>query len=148
METQTHEAGRPERRRDGDGGGHSVTPVVETFMTALVQVESAHALQLMVDLFTDDAELSNLGRPLEAKGRVGAWRFWEGYLAQFRDIHSKVTRVIEADDAAALEWRAVGQLPNGHPIRYTGVTVLTLNAGKIRRFRSYYDSAAFLTRHG
>ena len=70
--------------------------------------------------------------------------FWRDYRAVFRSIKSEFTHVIEGKDGAVLEWVSRGQLLNGEPVEYKGVSVLETGNDRIRRFRTYYDSAVFL----
>jgi hypothetical protein len=52
--------------------------------------------------------------------------------------------VREAEGLAVLEWESEGTLPGGEPIRYPGVSVIEFADGRVGRFSTYYDSAAFL----
>lgn len=45
---------------------------------------------------------------------------------------------------SVLEWVSKGTLSTSEEITYRGVSVLELSHGKVHRFRTYYDSAAFL----
>jgi ketosteroid isomerase-like protein len=115
------------------------------FMEALQGAERTGDIGPLVELFSEDAELSNLGGTEPTHGKAGAVRFWRDYLGVFRRIRSEFTLVLEGDGAVALEWVSEGGLPGGHPIRYAGISVLEMHGGRIRRFRAYYDPAAFTT---
>ena len=52
--------------------------------------------------------------------------------------------MIAGDGGAALEWESEGALPTGAPIRYRGVSLLEFAGDRVKRFRTYYDSAAFV----
>ena len=123
------------------------SPIADTFMSALQQVELSHNVEPLVGLFADDAELRSPAREVTKTGPEGARQFWREYLSAFHDVRSEFTKVSEGDDFAILEWTGSGTLPNGEPIRYPGVSVLEFRDGKVNRFRTYYDSAAFLP-HG
>jgi ketosteroid isomerase-like protein len=43
-----------------------------------------------------------------------------------------------------LEWISKGALSTSEDIRYQGVSILEMDGERIHRFRTYYDSAAFL----
>lgn len=117
----------------------------EQFMAALQQAEAAKSEDPLVRLFADDAELENPARSVSRKGTDGARAFWRDYLSAFDRIRSEFTRVIAAGDAATLEWRSDGQLAHSRePISYRGVSVVEFAGGKVRRFATYYDSAAFV----
>lgn len=121
--------------------------VAEMFIQALQQTEQTGDAGQLVEMFADDAEVSNLSLPEPLRGRAGARQFWQGYLHQFDHIRSEFRDVSEADGKAVLEWRAKGALRGAPPIFYRGVTLLDIEGERVRRFRSYYDSAAFLQPH-
>ena len=43
-----------------------------------------------------------------------------------------------------MEWTGKGELKNGQPIEYRGVSIIEHDGQKVSAFRTYYDSAAFL----
>ena len=134
---QGQERGR-EARGATDGG------LAERFMRALGEAEEARDPAPLLALFTDDAEALNLGRTEPAAGRDAVERFWRDYLHAFREVRSEFTHVFATDGGAVLEWVSRGALPNGEPVTYRGVSVLEADGGRVRRFRTYYDSAVFL----
>jgi ketosteroid isomerase-like protein len=117
--------------------------VAERFMAALQGFEADGRVERLADLFADDAELSNLAHA--ERGRDGARRFWQQYRAAFGEILSAFRAVIVGEGGAALEWESDGTLSSGAPIRYRGVSLLEVDGDRVRRFRTYYDSAAFVT---
>jgi ketosteroid isomerase-like protein len=117
-------------------------PAAEQFMAALQAFEAGGQPEPLLRLFADDAELSNYTRT--ERGRDGARRFWQEYRATFGVIRLRFTAVIAGDGGVALEWESAGTLPTGSPIRYRGVSLLELGGDRVRRFRTYYDSAAFV----
>jgi ketosteroid isomerase-like protein len=114
------------------------------FMHTLQKTEETGDIESLVALFADDAELINLAMLEPLRGREGAARFWHKYLAVFDRIHSEFTNVVENDHASVLEWISRGTLSTSEEITYRGVSVLEFNHGKVKRFQTYYDSAAFL----
>lgn len=116
----------------------------EDFMRRLKQAEGSRDVGPLVEVFADDAELLNLAHKGPARGRAGAERFWRDYLDAFKTVRSEFTHTIEGDGGTLLEWESSGELPNGSPIRYRGVSVLEAAGDKVKRFRTYYDSAAFV----
>ncbi|MBY0459272.1 MAG: nuclear transport factor 2 family protein [Gemmataceae bacterium] len=116
----------------------------ESFIRALQQSEQTRDVEPLVEQFDDQAEVENLTAQSPARGRDGAREFWTKYLDSFQNVKSRFTHVFEADSVAVLEWISEGALPDGKPIRYRGVSVLELAGGRVRRFRTYYDSAAFV----
>lgn len=115
------------------------------FAQTLQQIEKDGDPAALVELFADDAELENLATKSPLKGRDGATQFWQKYLDGFERVESKFTHTHESDGVAVLEWVSEGTLPTGQPIRYRGVSVLELKGEQVRKFRTYYDSAAFVT---
>lgn len=116
----------------------------KSFMNALQQAEQTGDIKPLVAMFTENAELSNLATPRPLQGRDGARQFWQKYLSVFKQIRSTFTNVLESNGAAVLEWTSEGALSSGEPLSYRGVSVLETDNGQVRRFRTYYDSAAFL----
>jgi len=111
-------------------------------MRALREAEESRDPSGLVELFTDDAELSILTRHEPRRGRAGARQFWAEYLHSFGKVQSQFRNVIEADGTAVLEWEAEVTLPTGRPINYRGVSILEVVGDRVRRFRTYYDTAA------
>ncbi len=116
----------------------------ETFMKTLQQIEESRDPAALVELFTDDAELVNLAQTEPMRGRDGAQTFWKHYLGAFSKVHSTFHHHFATDSDATLEWTSDGALPDGEPIKYRGVSILEMRDNKVSRFRTYYDSAAFL----
>ncbi len=115
---------------------------VQRFIDGLRQSEQGNDPGPVAALFGDDAELANLTHT--RKGKDGARQFWAEYLRAFKAVRSDFFAVNEADRFAVLEWTSTGELPAGGPIAYKGVSVLELADGRVTRFRTYYDSAAFV----
>ena len=121
-----------------------MTRLTEEFMRALQQFEATGDLGSLLAMFDDDAEALNLGRTEPARGTDQVEGFWRDYRSIFRTIRSEFTHVIEGKDGAVLEWVSRGALINGEPVEYKGVSVLETGNDRIRKFRTYYDSAVFL----
>lgn len=115
---------------------------VQRFIDGLQQSEKENSPDPVAALFADGSELANLTH--ERKGRDGARQFWAEYLQAFKRIRSEFFAVNEGKDFAVLEWTSTGELPTGVPITYKGVSVLELAGGRVAKFRTYYDSAAFV----
>jgi ketosteroid isomerase-like protein len=122
----------------------TATPA-DRFMAALHEAERSHDPNPLVDLFHADAELHTLAKQEVAKGRDGASRFWGDYLKVFETVKSEFTRVVADGEGAAMEWVADGTLANGKAIRYRGVSVIEVDGELVKTFRTYYDTAAFVT---
>jgi ketosteroid isomerase-like protein len=121
-----------------------VATTAERFMQALQTAEQQMNPTPVADLFTEEAELTNLAKTEPYRGREGAHAFWQEYLNVFQEIRSEFTNVIEHAGTAVLEWNSTGALKAGSPIAYRGVSILELQDDRVRGFRTYYDSGAFL----
>jgi ketosteroid isomerase-like protein len=115
-------------------------------MNALQDAEHGGDIEPLVVLFHENAELSNLVLVEPLTGHQQIRRFWRDYLNEFRQITSRFVSVIENDNASVLEWISEGFLKTGEPLTYQGVTILKIESGKIINFRSYYDSAVFVSK--
>ena len=118
--------------------------LTERFVTALHQLHTDRDAEGLVALFSEDATLAKLGHQHEAHGPEGARQFWDDYRAVFDDIEATFTHTISDDSSVALEWTSTGSLSGGHPFSYDGISVLQADGHQISRFRTYYDSAAFV----
>jgi ketosteroid isomerase-like protein len=81
-------------------------------------------------------------------GADGARHFWQEYVGAFSNVRSDFTGVRDFDDFSALEWSTAGTLQTGRPIRYSGVSLLEHRDGRVTRFTTYYDPAAFVPDRG
>lgn len=125
--------------------------ITSHFMHALQHSEETGDIEPLVTLFSDDAELINLAMLEPLKGKEGVQQFWKKYLSVFERIHSQFINVVESNETSVLEWISKGKLSTSEEITYRGVSVLEFNHGQVHRFRTYYDSAAFLpqgAKHG
>ncbi len=117
----------------------------QRFAAALQQFEQSGNTGDIVSQYAEGAEL--LRPEVDRTGASGTdpVQFWEAYLAQFSEISTEFFEITECDTHAALEWRSQGSLSTGRDITYAGVSLLTLDGdGLVRRFATYYDTAAFI----
>lgn len=120
------------------------TGITQQFIDALRAAEESGKPDPLVPLFSESAELATVGRTDIRQGADGARRFWGDYLKAFAKVRSDFFKVTEGEATATLEWESKGELPNGNPIRYKGVSVIDHAGGKLTGFRTYYDTAAFV----
>ncbi|MFN7140538.1 MAG: nuclear transport factor 2 family protein [Limisphaerales bacterium] len=118
----------------------------QTFIRSLQESEQSHNPEPLLRLFADQCTLTRLNSDEPYNGRDGAKLFWDEYLGLFREIRSRFTNVIESGNTAVLEWDAEGRFETGEPIHYRGVSIVEFDGDKVRKFRTYYDSAPF-TQH-
>lgn len=125
--------------------------LAENFMQALQQIEQTKDIEPLVALFKEDAEVSNIALNEPLRGNTGVREFWQKYLEQFQAIRSTFNQVLEQQTEKGghivLEWVSEGALRHGAPINYRGVSILETTDDRVQRFRSYYDSAAFIKLH-
>ncbi len=117
--------------------------IAEKFMDGLQTIEKENQVDALVELFSDKAELTRLTHKTY-EGKDEAKRFWQEYLEPFDEVHTEFFKVTEDDETVVLEWESKGKLANGHDIDYQGVSSFDTEGGEVVRFRTYYDSAAFL----
>ena len=119
-------------------------PTTDRFVETLLKAEQTGDPGPLSQLYAADSECKNLANDEPAKGVEGAKTFWGDYLKAFQSIKSDFHNVLATDQFAVLEWISKGELPSGKPISYRGVSVLEYEGDKVKRFHSYYDSAAFV----
>ena len=115
------------------------------FASALQQLESDGDREALTDLFADDASLERPEVSKSGSSSDDPAGYWQAYADQFDEIRTEFGTVRETDSAAWLEWTSRGTLTTGRGIEYAGVSLLELDDdGKVSRFATYYDTAAFL----
>jgi ketosteroid isomerase-like protein len=111
-------------------------------MRILREAEERRDPARLAELFTDDAELSTLTRDEPRRGKAGARQFWAEYLQSFGKVQSQFGNVLEADGTAILEWVSDATFPDGRRVKYRGVSILETTGDRVKRFRTYFDTAA------
>ena len=114
------------------------------FIAGLRKLEQNGNLDALADLVTDDAEVKSIDGHGPRTGPDGIRELFGEYLRQFDRISTTFTQVTEGESHAALEWSSDATLPGGHPITYTGITVIDLDGESVSGFRTCYDSAALM----
>ena len=118
----------------------------QSFADALVRLEGDRDLDAFLAVFADEVLLVRPEQGGQERGADGARRFWQAYLDLFDGIGSTFHRLVDAEAVSELEWVSEGRLASGRPIRYAGVSLLEHDReGKVTRFATYYDTAAFTT---
>jgi ketosteroid isomerase-like protein/rubrerythrin len=119
----------------------------QQFVEALRLVEDRGDVDAMVALFHADAEASNPTHAEPLRGESGVRHFWTAYRDAFDEVRSEFSKIVEGPDGTAmLEWTSRGRLRGGEGFSYSGVTVLELRDGRVRRFRAYFDPAQLVER--
>lgn len=126
------------------GTGSGMT-TVQRFADALQELERTRDLDAFVEVFADQVHLVRPEGRGDERGKDGARRFWQAYLDQFDEVGSHFSRLEESGHLGELEWTGEGRLRTGRPVSYRGVSLLEIgDDGLVRRFATYYDTAAFL----
>ena len=112
-------------------------------MTALNTAEESGDLSALLALHADDVTLQNLTEQTW-RGADGAEQFWQRYLSDFETIHSDFSSHAEMDGLGLMEWTSTGPAQRRPRHRYRGISVIETEGGKVKAFRTYYDSAAFI----
>lgn len=122
-------------------GGGDAAPEAAAFIAALRALEESGDVEAMVALHADDAEVSGPTDEQPHQGREGARRFWRMYRDSFEQVHSRFTNIVAAPDGTVvLEWTSDGRVTTGGSIAYSGVSVVQMRDGLVRRFRTYFDT--------
>lgn len=105
----------------------------------------ADALDGMLELFAEEAELSNAATELIGeggfRGRDGARTFWSEYREQFAEAETEFRHVTAGENSAGLFWSTRGKAASGESLNYVGATLLVFDdAGLVERFHGYYDT--------
>ena len=117
--------------------------LADDFKKGLQTLEQEKDVDVITGFFSEDASLKRLTEE-EYNGKDGVQTFWQEYLDTFKTQETSFHNTAEMDGVALLEWRSQGELPNGKPLDYRGVSVLEHDGDKVSAFRTYYDSAAFV----
>ncbi|WP_171058233.1 nuclear transport factor 2 family protein [Modestobacter altitudinis] len=123
-----------------------MSAVRESFEQALHHLDEQGDAGPMVELTAPDAVLTKLDRHHEATGPEGARGFWDDYRSVFDTISTEFTRTVDDDRGSSLEWTSRGTLSGGGELTYSGVIVIDVDGDQVTGVRTYYDSAAFLSR--
>jgi ketosteroid isomerase-like protein len=110
-----------------------------TFIEALRGLEQTRAVEPLIALYAEESSVGNVLHPDHFQGPDGARRFWTEYRGTFETLESTFQNIIVTEDRAALEWATTGTTTDGAPVRYSGVTILEFNDGKITRSTAYFD---------
>jgi ketosteroid isomerase-like protein len=113
------------------------------FAKLVQQAESEKNPDTLAAQFADDATLEAPVRGHTDTGGDGARSFWQHYLDAFETVRSEFSNIHSIGNTGVLEWESTGKLKGGTPIKYKGVSIVEFAAGKVKRFATYYDSAAF-----
>jgi len=117
---------------------------------------SAHDMDRLLALFTDDVVYEDVTMGAVNHGKVELRAFGEGFFVGFPDITFAVTSRFANNASAALEWvmRGThrGDLPGmpatGKHVEVRGASIVEFAGDRIRRCSDYWDMATFLKQLG
>lgn len=117
----------------------------QDFADALQRFEQNRDIEAFLPVFAEDVELRRPETKDVQQGVDGARDFWQRYLEQFDEIASSFSRVAQAEGIGELEWTGEGRLATGRQISYAGCSLMEFGSdGRVSRFTTYYDTAAFV----
>src|ERR687894_451887 len=120
-------------------GGLVSKEVADRFVEALRKLEEDRDVEALVEIHAGDCDLGNVAVPRTFSGHDGLREFWTGYRDTFGEMKSEFRNVFADEEGhAALEWTTTGEA-NGKDVSYDGVSLLEIEAGKVSRFRAYFD---------
>jgi steroid delta-isomerase-like uncharacterized protein len=113
--------------------------VAERFKEALWKLEEDRDVEALVEIHAEDCSVGNVAVPKTFEGHDGLREFWTNYRNTFDEMKSEFRNVF-ADDTghAALEW-TTNATEDGKNVSYTGVSILEIEGGKVKRFMAYFD---------
>ena len=113
--------------------------VADEFVEALRKLEEDRNVEALVEIHAEDCEVGNVAAPRTFSGHEGLREFWISYRKTFNEMKSEFRNVF-ADEAghAALEWTTEGA-SDGDAVSYSGVSILEIEGGKVKRFMAYFD---------
>lgn len=122
--------------------------IARRFTEALQEMDRERTIEPVLGLFSENAVLERVTQRSSFEGGEGVREFWQEYLDSTRELSTSFRNVIENEGVSALEWVSEGRTADGDRLRYSGVSILEERDGKIHRFRTYFDSAAFVSNDG
>jgi ketosteroid isomerase-like protein len=113
--------------------------VADGFVEALRKLEEEEDVESLVEIHTEDCEVSNVSVRGNFRGHEGLREFWMSYRSTFGEMKSEFRNVFATEEGAALEWTTQGT-SNGESFSYDGVSILEIEGDKVRRFMAYFDT--------
>jgi steroid delta-isomerase-like uncharacterized protein len=121
-------------------------------VTHLVEAWNAHDVERTVAFYASDYEGQDVAQSGPEQGPEGIRQSLARYLHAFPDLHFTPEATLGQGDQVALFWTARGTHrgkimnipPTGRSIQVRGVSLFTLEGGKIRRAIIIWDVAGLL----
>ena len=122
------------------------------FASDLVAAWNAHDIERVAVLYAPEYEEVDVGQAAPQHGPESIRRTMTRYLYAFPDLQVTLNEVLVEGDRAALAWTWRGTHrgtlmnipPTGRTVTVQGMSILTLEAGRIRRGLRIWDLAGLL----
>ncbi len=132
----------------GNLPGHDLNRFVHEYVRAWNAHDSGH----VAAFFAADYEGTDVADALPERGPQGAREMAERYVQAFPDLHFTVEEIVAQDNCVAFAWTAQGtqrgpfmNIPaTGRPVAMRGMSLLTLEDGKIKQGLHVWDVAGLL----
>jgi steroid delta-isomerase-like uncharacterized protein len=121
-------------------------------ITQLVNAWNSHEVDLVVEFYASDYQGRDVGQPKLEIGQAGVRERLKRYFRAFPDLTVKPQDIIVEGDRVALVWTAqgthLGSLmnipPTGRIVEVSGMSVLSLENGKVKEALYIWDMAGLL----
>lgn len=118
----------------------------------LMQAWNKHDIEGVTSFYATEYIGSDVGEAGNQTGPEGIQRMVERYLQAFPDLHFTIENLVVEGNRAALFWRSRGTHrgvlmnipPTGRVVSVQGVSLLTVEGGKICRAEYIWDVAGLL----
>ncbi|GIV79079.1 ester cyclase [Litorilinea aerophila] len=132
------------------------TGSIAELLDRLNQAWNSHDLAQVLPFYADDYEGTDVGVAAPLKGRAALASMLAGYWQAFPDLaFAELERIVEGN-RVAIVWVAHGTHrgpimnipPSGRKLEVTGVSILLIEDGLVRRGRYIWDVAGVLRKIG
>lgn len=129
-----------------------MTDDLKQFVDALIAAWNNHDIDVLCASLAPDFEGVDVARPGIQQGPDGAEAVIEGYLHAFPDLHITPHDMVVNGRRVVVMWTATGTHegkvlnipPTNRSVRVSGISILTFEAGAVKRARTVWDVAGLL----
>ena len=125
-----------------------------------IDAYNAHDLDRFISYYADDCDVTVPGFP-PFRGKAAARECWRLFMESFPDDHLTVTNQVVEGTSMVGEWTAEAtntgalylssgqvQPPTGRRFTNRGIDISTVEAGRVKSHRLYWDTTAVLAQLG
>jgi steroid delta-isomerase-like uncharacterized protein len=116
-----------------------------------IEAFNGHNVPAIVSLYTDNAELYDSGMKYPRRGRAEIEQWFATRFQTMPSITYTPASQLYTESQAAVTWTARGRSPRllgqswlSRPFQVNGVSIFTLQNGRIQKQRGYYDHLSLL----